>query len=432
MPFAMAAAPAMFAQQMKPPVTVNKAFEQGGGTSKSSTEKPKKEAPPQPETCVVGEAGSFKAEIVVYVRWRAGGETSAETVYGPARRTKREAQKDCIELRTAASKCSDPTLSKLRKRAEDLEDITWTEVHLGGRQLDGAESHPRATEASAGKKETAKASAGKKTADGSGPTPSMVEVADVRQAIPGSDSDLETWAAKAKVALQQLFKRYGPVLDVRILQPSTDSEAEASVRFASVKAADAAVASAWKHGGFLTIGDAEIRVRQPVAEEKRKRKFPAPKQEEAQGEDEGPKKKKLRPHERFAQGGGGGDEPDESERFWEQQRETRGTPGSLPQAGAEGATPAGDTVGPPPDKPEPEELPPDASEDDKAVHRGQGDVAKEMSLLLEMAFSARKKALKSLRRKWHPDKNPDRLEVATRVFQFIQGHDQWLAYQGLE
>ena len=35
-------------------------------------------------------------------------------------------------------------------------------------------------------------------------------------------------------------------------------------------------------------------------------------------------------------------------------------------------------------------------------------------------MESRKKTIKFMSLKWHPDKNPDKTEVATKVFQFIQ------------
>merc|ERR1712043_156318 len=60
------------------------------------------------------------------------------------------------------------------------------------------------------------------------------------------------------------------------------------------------------------------------------------------------------------------------------------------------------------------------SEVDQEVCKGEAQVAKNMAVILERPFSQQRKALKALRLTWHPDKNPERSEVATRVFQFIQ------------
>jgi hypothetical protein len=65
------------------------------------------------------------------------------------------------------------------------------------------------------------------------------------------------------------------------------------------------------------------------------------------------------------------------------------------------------------------------------VASGEEEITREMKGLLLKPFSQQKKALKAIRAKWHPDKNPDSVEVATRVFQFIQAHDEWLQHHGL-
>ena len=73
---------------------------------------------------------------------------------------------------------------------------------------------------------------------------------------------------------------------------------------------------------------------------------------------------------------------------------------------------------------------PMASED-KEVAEKEAEVSAEMRALLKKPFSEQKKALKAIRAKWHPDKNGDRVEMATKVFQFIQAHDEWLQFHGL-
>eukprot|EP00913_Durusdinium_trenchii_P035555 g33272.t1 len=88
-------------------------------------------------------------------------------------------------------------------------------------------------------------------------------------------------------------------------------------------------------------------------------------------------------------------------------------------------------IPPDPPRPAPFEAGPAASEEDLKVEAGEAKVAKEMAGLLEQPFSKQKKALKAIRLQWHPDKNPDDAAVATRVFQFVQAHDAWLAHHGL-
>ncbi|CAE7192681.1 SACS [Symbiodinium natans] len=86
---------------------------------------------------------------------------------------------------------------------------------------------------------------------------------------------------------------------------------------------------------------------------------------------------------------------------------------------------------PEPPRPSPATASTDASEEDREVAAGEAEVARAMSVLLEQPFSKQKKVLKSIRLQWHPDKNPDQSAVATRVFQFVQAHDHWLAHHGL-
>lgn len=78
-----------------------------------------------------------------------------------------------------------------------------------------------------------------------------------------------------------------------------------------------------------------------------------------------------------------------------------------------------------------EPEPPRPSDEDPHVARGEAEVSKEMRELLSKPFSQQKKALKAIRAKWHPDKNSEQVELATKVFQFIQAHDEWLQFHGL-
>eukprot|EP00913_Durusdinium_trenchii_P035556 g33273.t1 len=120
----------------------------------------------------------------------------------------------------------------------------------------------------------------------------LIEVADVEQVLPGSD---EAWAAKVKVMLQQVFRRYGPVLDVRV--PTGEANPIVGIRFANAKAAEAAMVAASQ--GFLAIHDAEVRLCQPLSREVIWRTFPSARRRRGEPPTE-PKKKKLRPNERFA------------------------------------------------------------------------------------------------------------------------------------
>lgn len=77
-----------------------------------------------------------------------------------------------------------------------------------------------------------------------------------------------------------------------------------------------------------------------------------------------------------------------------------------------------------PVRPAPETLSPAATDEDRAV-------AVAMDSLLAQPFSQQKKALNALRLRWHPDKNAGSAMIATRVFQFVQAHDDWLAFHNL-
>lgn len=247
--------------------------------------------------------------------------------------------------------------------------------------------------------------------------------ADVRELV-GTAND---WESKAKVALQQAFKKFGPVLEVRVGFKSDDGEKVACIRFASAKAVDLAMSKAQR--GWLPVGDKHVRVRQPAIEAKSEwRSFVAPRRE-APALESAPNKKKLRPNERFASKK---DEPTETEPT--ETEATATTPG-VTNTGSNGPTP---TVPPPeaqkpvePDRPVPLTLDEATSAEDREVMKGEEEIVKEMTSLLQKPFSQQKKALKVIRAKWHPDKNPESIEVATRVFQFIQAHDEWLQHHGL-
>lgn len=392
----------------------------------------------------VAEQGKHFAHITVFLD--SGQEVSLR---GPARRNRQEALKDCLELRKIAVKSTDdPSLFEVRQRKRELEDITWTVKDIGGRMLDGAEGPPpgyaaRPTAAADAVAKSAASVGRSQATTGStankfrgivkGNAPSMdavVEVADIEEAVPGSRLG-GAWVSKAKVALQQAFKRFGPVMEVRVEvdDGSSGGECVSSVRFASAKAAELAMTKAIQ--GYLPVGTngGQVRLRQPSATEAVWRKFPPPRRRDPALE--GAPKKKLRPNERFATkiaGAGEGEgDLDESERFWEEQKDRRGMPAEPPPA-LEPPPPQPDPV---PEKPVPAVPDKDASDLDKEVCHGEEEVAKEMSGVLELPFSQQKKALKSLRRKWHPDKNPDRVDLCTRVFHFIQSHDEWLAHHDL-
>eukprot|EP00927_Polykrikos_kofoidii_P009895 TRINITY_DN14151_c0_g1_i1.p1 TRINITY_DN14151_c0_g1~~TRINITY_DN14151_c0_g1_i1.p1 ORF type:complete len:328 (-),score=43.83 TRINITY_DN14151_c0_g1_i1:65-1048(-) len=261
----------------------------------------------------------------------------------------------------------------------------------------------------------------------------ILEVIDVSNAVSG-EIGTEKWTAKVKVILQQSFKRFSPVLDVRI------PTAVAIVRFANSKGPEAVMVAAPK--GFLALGEGVVRVRAPGAADNVWRKFPPPRREEAssavdsaekQVAEPESKRRKLRPNERFkVLLPGKRDDEDESERFWEQQHEKRKEP--IPPVAPPPLDPPPDQAPPaPPTKPMPtmKLVESDGSAEDMAVARGEAEISDAMTALLELPFSQQRKTLRGLRRHWHPDKRPDDQEVATRVFHFIQAHEAWLEHHGL-
>lgn len=252
----------------------------------------------------------------------------------------------------------------------------------------------------------------------------VVEVADLPACIPG-DPASSAWQAKAKVALQKHFKRFGPLLEVKI--PTS----VASLRFASSKGPDAVMVTAPR--GYLAVGDGEVRLRLPGAPEAVWRKFPparpaagAPEAggacgTQAAGAESVSKRRKLRPNERFASRLQGAVEEEEPP-----------APAAAPEPPAPEPPPQELPVAPPePERPSPSAASAEASAEDLAGCRGEEEVSRSMVALLDLPFSRRKKALRALRLQWHPDKRPDEQEVATRVFQFIQAHDSWLAHHGI-
>lgn len=266
-----------------------------------------------------------------------------------------------------------------------------------------------------------------------------VEVTDLNDALAGirKDSSGVAWEIAAKGALQQLFKKAGPVLEVRLGPGSSQDDAvEGSVRFPNGKAAEAAMLTAPQ--GFLPLNGREVRVRQPGSSKTIWRKFPPPRKGDHVDPDSKRRKlkeeKKARPNERFQPKGirPKEGEEDESEAFWEAQRDQRGAPGALPPPPQPPPEPEKEISAPAPERPQPTRATADESEEDKICREGEEEVSVEMMGILEQPFSKQKKVLKKLRLKWHPDKNPERLDVATRVFQFIQSHEEWLAHHGLE
>ncbi|CAJ1426730.1 unnamed protein product [Effrenium voratum] len=82
----------------------------------------------------------------------------------------------------------------------------------------------------------------------------------------------------------------------------------------------------------------------------------------------------------------------------------------------------------PPRGPAPPKL--DANFEDHAVYQIKSSVLKEMESMVNqgMEVAKRKKALRFLQLKWHPDKNPDKLEIANSIFQFIEETKPWFLH----
>eukprot|EP00397_Hematodinium_sp_SG-2012_P026742 GEMP01028051.1.p1 GENE.GEMP01028051.1~~GEMP01028051.1.p1 ORF type:complete len:548 (+),score=139.09 GEMP01028051.1:29-1672(+) len=107
--------------------------------------------------------------------------------------------------------------------------------------------------------------------------------------------------------------------------------------------------------------------------------------------------------------------------------------GQAEQAEA-GAQATGAREQPKPAPPEPETapkaklLPPSVhSFKDRATRALVVAIQKEMSSMLERQapLSERRQALRELHRQWHPDKNPDKMEVAKSIFQFVEECKAW-------
>lgn len=383
-------------------------------------------------TKVVQEGGQHFAEVTVFLD--VGGESKAR---GPGRRNRQEALKDCLELRKLAVKSTgDPSLFQVRKFSKELKDTVWTVKDLGGRLLEGAEGAPPGFSLPPSMLAESAATAARRADDADRPADRrfkgivkgkavspecIVEIADVYKAISKAD--------KIETVLRKNLSRFGPVMEVRP-DASLDEEGApvASVRFASAKAAETAMTKA-KDGLLQLQGEGLVRLRQPAATVAVWRRFPRGRTN-APELTEGPSKKKLRPNERFASKVPQEEAAaDESERFWEAQHDLRGTPAQPPPKVEPPPEPTPEPA--PPAKPEPAPLEADASEEDKEVFKYETEVVADMCALLEKPFSQQRKALKGIRLRWHPDKNPERAAVATRVFQFIQNHEAWLSHHNL-
>mmetsp|Transcript_57716 Transcript_57716/g.137339 ORF Transcript_57716/g.137339 Transcript_57716/m.137339 type:complete len:767 (-) Transcript_57716:185-2485(-) len=84
---------------------------------------------------------------------------------------------------------------------------------------------------------------------------------------------------------------------------------------------------------------------------------------------------------------------------------------------------------PPPRGPPPPKL--DAGFEDKAMYAVKSAILKEMESMVAQgaAVAQRKKALRVLQMRWHPDKNPDRIEVAKSIFQFLEETKPWFLHE---
>ncbi|CAK9001980.1 unnamed protein product [Durusdinium trenchii] len=82
----------------------------------------------------------------------------------------------------------------------------------------------------------------------------------------------------------------------------------------------------------------------------------------------------------------------------------------------------------PPKGPAPPKL--DAAFEDHALYQIKSSVLKEMESMVNegLEVAKRKKALRFLQLKWHPDKNPDKLEIAKSIFQFIEDTKPWFLH----
>lgn len=100
--------------------------------------------------------------------------------------------------------------------------------------------------------------------------------------------------------------------------------------------------------------------------------------------------------------------------------------GQKQQKGSQSSEQAGSYV--PPRGPAPPKL--DAGFEDHAVYQIKSSVLKEMESMVNQGLEVakRKKALRCLQLRWHPDKNPDKLEVANSIFQFIEETKPWFLH----
>jgi len=70
----------------------------------------------------------------------------------------------------------------------------------------------------------------------------------------------------------------------------------------------------------------------------------------------------------------------------------------------------------------------DAGIEEQLAYAMKLALMKELEAMYNDSASKRKKAFRNLQAKWHPDKNPEQLEVAKSVFQFIGEKRTWFLY----
>jgi len=63
--------------------------------------------------------------------------------------------------------------------------------------------------------------------------------------------------------------------------------------------------------------------------------------------------------------------------------------------------------------------------EEEELKRVTDPIVAELKSSLKEPIESRKKNFKFLMLRWHPDKNQDNLEEATKVFQFIQAQKDW-------
>jgi len=62
---------------------------------------------------------------------------------------------------------------------------------------------------------------------------------------------------------------------------------------------------------------------------------------------------------------------------------------------------------------------------DRAAYALKTGIQTEMKNMIQRPLAERKKALRTLQLQWHPDKNPDKEEIAKEIFQFIEESKKW-------